>query len=216
MATLESPAAKVSWSEAFAVYLKPRVLIVILLGFSAGLPLALSGATLAIWMTEADVNLAHHRALCAGRPALHAEIPVGAAGRCARHPDPVARARPAARLAGVLATPARRRDRCSSPSRIRAASLWPVALGAVMVATASATQDIVIDAFRVESLDTSEQAAGMAGYVAAYRIGMLASGAGVHHADLVARADRRAARARCGCGAISRPRCWSVSAFSPR
>jgi PAT family beta-lactamase induction signal transducer AmpG len=54
-----------------------------------------------------------------------------------------------------------------------------VALGAVLVAAASATQDIVIDAFRVESLDTSEQAAGMAGYVAAYRIGMLASGAGV-------------------------------------
>jgi MFS transporter, PAT family, beta-lactamase induction signal transducer AmpG len=54
-----------------------------------------------------------------------------------------------------------------------------VALGAVLVAAVSATQDIVIDAFRVESLDTSEQAAGMAGYVAAYRIGMLASGAGV-------------------------------------
>src|SRR5690606_9964828 len=58
-------------------------------------------------------------------------------------------------------------------------ALWPMALGAVMVAAASATQDIVIDAFRVESLDTSEQAAGMAGYVAAYRVGMLASGAGV-------------------------------------
>jgi PAT family beta-lactamase induction signal transducer AmpG len=54
-----------------------------------------------------------------------------------------------------------------------------VAFGAVLVAAASATQDIVIDAFRVESLDTSEQAAGMAGYVAAYRIGMLVSGAGV-------------------------------------
>jgi PAT family beta-lactamase induction signal transducer AmpG len=54
-----------------------------------------------------------------------------------------------------------------------------VAFGAVLVAAASATQDIVIDAFRVESLDPSEQAAGMAGYVAAYRIGMLASGAGV-------------------------------------
>jgi PAT family beta-lactamase induction signal transducer AmpG len=48
-----------------------------------------------------------------------------------------------------------------------------------MVATASATQDIVIDAFRVESLETSEQAAGMAGYVAAYRVGMLVAGAGV-------------------------------------
>ena len=46
------------------------------------------------------------------------------------------------------------------------------------MAAASATQDIVIDAFRVESLDESEQAAGMASYVAAYRIGMLVSTAG--------------------------------------
>jgi PAT family beta-lactamase induction signal transducer AmpG len=59
-----------------------------------------------------------------------------------------------------------------------ATSPWLVAFGALMVATASATQDIVIDAFRVESLDESEQAAGMASYVAAYRIGMLASTAG--------------------------------------
>ena len=36
----------------------------------------------------------------------------------------------------------------------------------------------MIDAFRVESLDESEQAAGMASYVAAYRIGMLVSTAG--------------------------------------
>ena len=49
---------------------------------------------------------------------------------------------------------------------------------ALLVATASATQDIVIDAFRVESLDEREQAAGMASYVAAYRIGMLVSTAG--------------------------------------
>jgi len=59
-----------------------------------------------------------------------------------------------------------------------AVSPWMVAFGALLVATASATQDIVIDAFRVESLDESEQAAGMASYVAAYRIGMLASTAG--------------------------------------
>ena len=49
---------------------------------------------------------------------------------------------------------------------------------ALFVATASATQDIVIDAYRIESLPESEQAAGMAAYVAAYRIGMLASTAG--------------------------------------
>jgi PAT family beta-lactamase induction signal transducer AmpG len=53
-----------------------------------------------------------------------------------------------------------------------------VALGALLVAAASATQDIVVDAFRVESLPENEQAAGMASYVAAYRIGMLASTAG--------------------------------------
>src|SRR6185369_13205330 len=53
-----------------------------------------------------------------------------------------------------------------------------VALGALMVATASATQDIVIDAFRIESLNENEQAAGMASYVAAYRVGMLVSSAG--------------------------------------
>ncbi len=53
-----------------------------------------------------------------------------------------------------------------------------MALGALMVATASATQDIVIDTFRVESLAENEQAAGMASCVAAYRVGMLVSTAG--------------------------------------
>jgi PAT family beta-lactamase induction signal transducer AmpG len=58
-------------------------------------------------------------------------------------------------------------------------SPWYFVFGAaLLVATASATQDIVVDAFRVESLDPNEQAAGMASYVAAYRIGMLVSTAG--------------------------------------
>ena len=48
----------------------------------------------------------------------------------------------------------------------------------MLVAATSSTQDIVVDAFRVESLPESEQAAGMASYVAAYRIGMLVSTAG--------------------------------------
>ncbi|MEJ2379031.1 MAG: MFS transporter, partial [Pseudolabrys sp.] len=44
--------------EALAVYLKPRVLIVLLLGFSSGLPLALSTSTLAVWLTESNVDIA--------------------------------------------------------------------------------------------------------------------------------------------------------------
>src|SRR5262245_43706788 len=49
--------ARSSFLEALAVYLKPRVLIVLFLGFSAGLPLALSGSTLLVWMREAGVDL---------------------------------------------------------------------------------------------------------------------------------------------------------------
>ena len=82
-----------------------------------------------------------------------------------------------ARLVVVLAAPADRRDRCSRKLR-SGGGAWLVALGALLVAAASSTQDIVIDAFRIESLTEDEQAAGMASYVAAYRVGMLVSGAG--------------------------------------
>ena len=77
-----------------------------------------------------------------------------------------------------------------------------VALGALLVAAMSSTQDIVVDAFRVESLPESEQAAGMASYVAAYRIGMLVSTAGAlflvsgFESTGIARDHRR------GCGAM--------------
>src|SRR5918912_802537 len=46
-----------SFADAVAVYLKPRVLVVMFLGFSAGLPLALSGSTLLVWMRESGVDL---------------------------------------------------------------------------------------------------------------------------------------------------------------
>src|SRR6201989_1881849 len=52
-----SPAPATSWRDSLAVYLQPRVLIVLFLGFSSGLPLALSGSTLLIWMREAGVDL---------------------------------------------------------------------------------------------------------------------------------------------------------------
>src|SRR5436190_8419748 len=48
---------KPGWREALTVYAKPRVLIVLFLGFSAGLPLALSGSTLLVWMRETGVDL---------------------------------------------------------------------------------------------------------------------------------------------------------------
>src|SRR5262249_40877732 len=49
--------ARPSITEALAVYLQPRVLVVLFLGFSGGLPLALSGATLRVWLRESGISL---------------------------------------------------------------------------------------------------------------------------------------------------------------
>jgi MFS transporter, PAT family, beta-lactamase induction signal transducer AmpG len=162
--------------DALGVYLKPRVLIVLLLGFSAGLPLALSGSTLQVWMRESGVDL--------GTIGLFALV--GTPYTVKFLWAPVVDALDLPLLSRLLG---RRRGwlllsqlllmaaiGCLASSDPHAPAM--VALAALMVATASATQDIVIDAFRVESLEEREQAAGMASYVAAYRIGMLVSTAG--------------------------------------
>src|SRR5436853_4996466 len=166
-----------SWREGWAVYLQPRVLIVLLLGFSSGLPLALSGSTLAVWMRESGVDLGTiglfslvgtpYAVKFAWAPLIDAlDLPLLA--------KVLGRRRAWLVLSQVLLIAAIVFLAFCDP----AASPALVAVGALLVATASATQDIVIDAFRIETLDESEQAAGMASYVAAYRIGMLASTAG--------------------------------------
>ncbi len=169
--------ARPSWRDNFAVYLQRRVLIVLLLGFSSGLPLALSGSTLLVWMRESGVDLGTIGLFAlVGTPytlkflwaplvdALHVPFFTRAFGRRRGWLVFSQLLLIGAILLLALADPAR------SP-------LW-VALGAVLVAATSSTQDIVVDAFRVESLPESEQAAGMASYVAAYRIGLLVSTAG--------------------------------------
>jgi MFS transporter, PAT family, beta-lactamase induction signal transducer AmpG len=169
--------ARASFAETLAVYLKRRVLIVLFLGFSAGLPLALSGSTLLVWMREAGVDL--------GTIGLFALV--GTPYTVKFLWAPVVDALDVPVLSRLLG---RRRGWLVLSQLLLIAAIvflafcdpatapGLVAFGALLVATASATQDIVIDAFRVESLDESEQAAGMASYVAAYRIGMLASTAG--------------------------------------
>lgn len=176
--TIEASGTRDGLLANLAVYLHPRVLIVILLGFSSGLPLALSTSTLTVWMAEAKVNLA-----TIGLFAL-----VGVPYNFKFAWAPLVDALDVPILSRLLG---RRRGWLVFTQLLLALAIvwlgfqdpvtgpWHVALGALLVACASATQDIVVDAFRVESLETREQAAGMAGYVAAYRVGMLASGAGV-------------------------------------
>jgi len=175
--TPEATSPHRSFAEALAVYCKPRVLIVMFLGFSAGLPLALSGSTLQIWSTESGVDLGTIGLFTlVGTPYVFKFLWA-----------PLVDGLDAPVLSRLLGH--RRGWLVFAQIMLMAAivflsfcnpavSPWLVAFGALLVATASATQDIVIDAFRIESLDPDEQAAGMASYVAAYRVGMLVSTAG--------------------------------------
>ncbi len=178
--TPDAAPARASFADMLAVYLQPRVLIVLFLGFSAGLPLALSGSTLLIWMREAKVDL--------GTIGLFALV--GTPYTIKFLWAPVVDALDLPVLSRWLG---RRRGWLIFSQLLLIAAIaflafcnpatapWWVALGALLVATASATQDIVIDAFRIESLPENEQAAGMASYVAAYRIGTLVSTFGALH-----------------------------------
>jgi PAT family beta-lactamase induction signal transducer AmpG len=175
--TTKAAARSVTWGEAISVYLQPRVLIVLFLGFSCGLPLALSGSTLLVWMRESGVDL--------GTIGLFALV--GTPYTIKFLWAPLIDALNVPLLSRVLG---RRRGWLVFSQLLLIAAIlvlaltdpakspFYVALGALLVATASATQDTVVDAFRVESLPENEQAAGMAAYVAAYRVGMLISTAG--------------------------------------
>ncbi len=177
MSATPGSSARPSFAATLAVYLQRRVLIVMFLGFSSGLPLALSGGTLLVWMREVGVNLGTiglfslvgtpYTVKFLWAPLIDAlDVPL-----LSRR---FGRRRGWLLLSQFLLIAAIIFLGACDPS----VSPLIVAIGALLVATASATQDIVVDAFRVESLDESEQAAGMASYVAAYRIGMLVSTAG--------------------------------------
>jgi PAT family beta-lactamase induction signal transducer AmpG len=159
------------------VYLQPRVLIVLMLGFSSGLPLALSGSTLLVWLREAGVDLETiGKFALVGTPYTLKFLwaPIVDAVHVPAFTRAFGRRRGWLLFSQLLLIIAILLLALTDPAR----SPFFVALAALLVAMTSATQDIVVDAFRVESLPESEQAAGMASYVAAYRIGMLVSTAG--------------------------------------
>jgi MFS transporter, PAT family, beta-lactamase induction signal transducer AmpG len=173
----ESPPIRRSITDALAVYLQRRVLVVLLLGFSGGLPLVLIGATLQAWMKTSGIDIKTIGLFAA----------VGVPYNIKFLWAPLVDALDVPVLSKLLGR--RRGWLLFAQAWLMTAivclglcdpavSAFAVAVAAFVVAAASATQDIVIDAFRVESLPENEQAAGMASYVAAYRVGALTSGAG--------------------------------------
>jgi PAT family beta-lactamase induction signal transducer AmpG len=165
------------WLESCAVYADRRVLSILFLGFSSGLPLALTVGTLSIWLREVGVSKTSIGLFAlVGTPYTFKFL---WAPLVDRMPIPyltrwLGRRRGWAIVTqlALMATIA-----CLGATK-PAAHLGLTALFAFMVAFWSASQDIVIDAYRVEILEKRQYGAGAAMIVLGYRIGMLVSGAG--------------------------------------
>jgi PAT family beta-lactamase induction signal transducer AmpG len=154
-----------------------RVGVVLLLGFVSGLPLALSFSTLSAWLVEAGIT----------RTAIGLFAAVGTPYALKFLWSPLV---DGIRLPWLCKTFGRRRGWLFfAQGMVMTAMLllgasdpainpWFTALFALMLAAASATQDIVIDAYRIELLNDEEQGSGSAAVQLGYRLGMLASGGG--------------------------------------
>jgi PAT family beta-lactamase induction signal transducer AmpG len=147
-------------------------------GFVAGLPLPLSGFTLRLWLSEGGVSLAvigltANIALAYSlkflwAPLLDETRPPGALHRFGRRRGWLLVIQPALVASAVLLA-------LSNPAAVPVASL---AAGA-LVAFCSASQDIVVDAWRIEVFPARLQGAAMAAYVWGYRVALLIATTGV-------------------------------------
>jgi len=167
--------------ESLKIYGRPRLLAILGMGFASGLPLALTGSTLALWLADAHVSLKEIGlfALVAvsynfkflWAPLIDRLAIPGATRLLGRRRSwaILFQLGVAASLVGLSQT-----DPVAAP-------VW-TAVMAVLVAFFSASQDIVIDAYRVELLHEKEQGAGAAATQFGYRLGMIASGAGALYA----------------------------------
>jgi len=151
------------------------------MGFASGLPLALTGATLSLRLADIGISLTAIGLFTLVRFSYICKFlwsPL-----IDRLPIPVLTKRLGRRRGWALALQA------GLVLAILAlgvtdprADPWPTALAAIVVAFLSASQDIVIDAYRIELLRPEEQGAGAAATQWGYRFGMLASGAGALYA----------------------------------
>ncbi len=177
--TTPSPTApRMSWLQTLRVYLEPASLRMLTLGFSAGLPLLLVLGTLSFRLREAGIDrstIGHLSWVGLAYGFKWAWAPL-----VDRLPLPLltralGRRRSWLLLSQCLVVAGLVGMALTDPRQ----ALGPVVACALMVAFASATQDIALDAFRIESADTTRQAALAAAYQTGYRLAMIWAGAGV-------------------------------------
>jgi MFS transporter, PAT family, beta-lactamase induction signal transducer AmpG len=172
-----APDAKPAWRDVWRVYTELATLRMLLLGFSAGLPLLLVFGTLSFWLREAGID----------RTTIGYLSWVGLAYGFKWVWAPLVDRMPIPLLTRWLGR--RRSWLLLSQCTIIAAlvgmaltdprlALNPVIWCALAVAFGSATQDIALDAYRIESAETRRQAALAAAYQTGYRMAMIWAGAG--------------------------------------
>jgi PAT family beta-lactamase induction signal transducer AmpG len=176
--TLTEQAPRPGWLQALKVYLEPASLRMLALGFSAGLPLLLVLGPLSFWLREAGIDrttIGHLSWVGLAYGFKWAWAPL-----VDRMPLPVltrllGRRRSWLLLSQLVIMGALAVMAFTDPKL----ALSPVVWSALAVAFASATQDIALDAYRIESAPTERQAALAATYQTGYRLAMIWAGAGV-------------------------------------
>jgi PAT family beta-lactamase induction signal transducer AmpG len=163
--------------DSLSIYRDRRVLAILFLGFSSGLPLALTPGTLAIWMRREGVDLATIGLFAlVGLPYT---LKFLWAPLIDRLPIPwLTRALGRRRSWTVVIQLGLMGAIIALGSLNPVAAPLAIAAFALLVAFLSASQDIVIDAYRIDILNDDQQGAGAAATQFGYRFGMLASGAG--------------------------------------
>ena len=163
------------WLETARVYFDRRMLTMLGLGFSSGFPFLLVGGTLALWLTDAQVGIE-----IIGLFAL-VKIPYSFKWLWSPLTDRLrlpffsrfGRRRGWALFSQTLLILSILAMAAVNPAN----SVYLMMFLAALAVFASATQDIVLDAFRVESFTPEEQGAGAAIFILGYRIGFIFSGA---------------------------------------
>jgi len=174
---MSNTAPQKSWLEALSAYRQPRVLAMLFLGFSAGLPLLLVFGTLSGWLAREGVDkstIGHISwvALLYGLKFIwsplvdHVKLPL-------LHPL-LGQRRSWMLLAQIGIIAGLLLMAGSNPQ----AQLAVLVYSALLVAFSSATQDIAIDAWRIEAMPVESQGAMAATYQTGYRLGMLLAGGG--------------------------------------
>lgn len=163
------------WLQAARVYYDRRMLTMTGLGFASGFPFLLVSGTLALWLTDSGISLEMIALFSLVKTPYSFKWLWSPVVDRIRLPffERLGRRRGWAVFSQLLLLAAILGMSLVDPSQ----AVYLLMFLAFLTVIASATQDIVLDAYRVESFDTEEQAAGTAIFILGYRLGSIFSGA---------------------------------------